>query len=144
MVAAPEQSAAAGSVSRALQGNLTLFAQLMGLGLALWGPLIVIMIWLSGNLADIRQDIADLDRRLTAQINELDARLTAQINELDARLTARINELDARLTAQIQAMDAKLNAIGDMTVVAFTDGEISSDELVVIWERANWIAEPAE
>ena len=70
--------------------------------------------------------------------------MTAQINELDTRLTAQINELDARLTAQIQAMDSKLSAIGDMTVVAFTDGEITSDELVTIWQRANMPAEQAE
>ena len=153
-------------LTKSLQDNMTLFVQLLALGVALWGPLIVIMIWMSGNFIDIRQDIADLDKRLTAQINELDTRLTAQINELDARLTAQINELDTRLTAQIneldarltaqiseldtrltaqiQAMDSKLSAIGDMTVVAFTDGEITSDELVTIWQRANMPAQPAE
>ena len=142
-------------LTKSLQDNMTLFVQLLALGVALWGPLIVIMIWMSGNFIDIRQDIAELDKRLTAQINELDARLTAQINELDVRLTAQINELDARLTAQIneldtrltaqiQAMDSKLSAIGDMTVVAFTDGEITSGELVTIWQRANMPAEQAE
>lgn len=164
-------------LTKSLQDNMTLFVQLLALGVALWGPLIVIMIWMSGNFIDIRQDIAELDKRLTAQINELDARLTAQINELDvrltaqineldvrltaqineldarltaqineldARLTAQINELDTRLTAQIQAMDSKLSAIGDMTVVAFTDGEITSGELVTIWQRANMPAEQAE
>lgn len=120
-------------LTKSLQDNMTLFVQLLALGAALWGPLIVIMIWMSGNFIDIRQDIADLDKRLTAQINELDARLTAQINELDARLTS-----------QIQAMDSKLSAIGDMTVVAFTDGEITSDELVTIWQRANMPAQQAE
>ena len=157
-------------LTKSLQDNMTLFVQLMALGVALWGPLIVIMIWMSGNFTDIRRDMADmekrltariteldtrltaqineldtrltaqineLDTRLTAQINELDTRLTAQINELDTRLTAQINELDTRLTAQIRAMDGKLTAIGDMTVVAFTDGEITSDELVTIWQRAN-------
>lgn len=102
------------SVVKILQDNLTLFVQLIGLGVALWGPLIVIMIWMSGNFADIRSDIADLD----------------------ARLTAQIQALDTRLTGQIQALDNKINAIGDMTVIAFTDGEISSEELVAIWERA--------
>lgn len=131
-------------LTKSLQDNLTLFVQLLALGVALWGPLIVIMIWMSGNFIDIRQDIAELDKRLTAQINELDTRLTAQINELDARLTAQINELDTRLTAQIQAMDSKLSAIGDMTVVAFTDGDITSDELVTIWQRANMPVDQAE
>ncbi len=147
MVAASEVDAVEtdrARLTKSLQDNMTLFVQLLALGAALWGPLIVIMIWMSGNFIDIRQDIADLDKRLTAQINELDTRLTAQINELDTRLTAQINELDARLTAQIQAMDSKLSAIGDMTVVAFTDGEITSDELVTIWQRANMPAEQAE
>jgi len=98
-----------------LQDNLTLFVQLIGLGVALWGPLIVIMIWMSGNFTDIRSDISDLDSKLTGQIQEL----------------------DTRLTGQIQALDNKINAIGDMTVIAFTDGEISSDELVAVWERAS-------
>ncbi len=136
MVAASEVDAVEtdrARLTKSLQDNMTLFVQLLALGAALWGPLIVIMIWMSGNFIDIRQDIADLDKRLTAQINELDARLTAQINELDTRLTA-----------QIQAMDSKLSAIGDMTVVAFTDGEITSDELVTIWQRANMPAEQAE
>ena len=158
MVAASEVDAVEtgrARLTKSLQDNMTLFVQLLALGAALWGPLIVIMIWMSGNFIDIRQDIADLDKRLTAQINELDTRLTAQINELDTRLTAQINELDTRLTAQIneldtrltaqiQAMDSKLSAIGDMTVVAFTDGEITSDELVTIWQRANMPAEQAE
>ncbi len=147
MVAASEVDAVEtdrARLTKSLQDNMTLFVQLLALGAALWGPLIVIMIWMSGNFIDIRQDIADLDKRLTAQINELDTRLTAQINELDARLTAQINELDTRLTAQIQAMDSKLSAIGDMTVVAFTDGEITSDELVTIWQRANMPPEQAE
>lgn len=102
------------SVKKALQDNLTLFVQLIGLGVALWGPLIVIMIWMSGNFTDIRSDISNLDSKLTGQIQEL----------------------DTRLSSQIQALDNKINAIGDMTVIAFTDGEISSDELVAIWERA--------
>ncbi|MCY3978120.1 MAG: hypothetical protein OXG23_08465 [Chloroflexi bacterium] len=114
------------SLVKALQDNLTLFVQLIGLGVALWGPLIVIMIWMSGNFTDIRSDISNLDSKLTRQIQELDTRLTGQIQELDTRLTG-----------QIQALDNKINAIGNMTVIAFTDGEISSDELVAIWERAS-------
>jgi len=125
------------SVKKALQDNLTLFVQLIGLGVALWGPLIVIMIWMSGNFTDIRSDISDLDSKLTGQIQELDTRLTGQIQELDTRLTGQIQELDTRLSNLIQALDNKINAIGDMTVIAFTDGEISSDELVAVWERAS-------
>ena len=144
---------------KALQDNLTLFVQLIGLGVALWGPLIVIMIWMSGNFTDIRSDISNLDSKLTGQIQELDTRLTGQIQALDTRLTGQIQALDTRLTGQIQALDTrltrqiqaldtrltrqiqaldnKINAIGDMTVIAFTDGEISSDELVAIWERTS-------
>ena len=128
---------------QAMQNNLTLFVQLIGLGVALWGPLIVIMIWMSGNFTDIRSDIADLDTRLTGQIQALDTRLTGQTQALDTRLTGQIQALDTRLTGQIQALDTrltgqtqaldnKLNAIGDMTAIAFTDGQIGSDELVAI------------
>ncbi len=145
IVASPMQETPKHSpnVAKALSANMTLFFQLLGLGVALWAPLIVIMIWMSGNFTEMRADIADLgieianlETRLTAQINELDSRLTAQINELDSRLTAQINELDSRLTARIDAVDAKIVAIGDMTVIAFTDGEITGDELAAIWKRA--------
>ncbi len=139
-----ETGPASVSAAKALQANMTLFIQLIGLGVALWGPLIVIMIWMSGNFADIRADLVDMEKRLTAQIQELDDRLSARIQELDDRLSARIQELDDRLSARIQelddridSVDNKLVAIGDMTVIAFTDGEITGDELAAIWERAS-------
>ena len=128
-----ETGPASVSAAKALQANMTLFIQLIGLGVALWGPLIVIMIWMSGNFADIRADLVDMEKRLTAQIQELDDRLSARIQELDDRLSARIQELDDR----IDSVDNKLVAIGDMTVIAFTDGEITGDELAAIWERAS-------
>ena len=89
------------SVNKALRDNLTLFVQLIGLGVALWGPLIVIMIWMSGNFTDIRSDISNLDSKLTGQIQELDTRLTGQIQELDARLSSQIQTLFTRLSGQI-------------------------------------------
>ena len=130
--------------------NMRLFIQLLAAGVVLWTPLIAVMIWFSGfiadtgeNFAEIRLAISDLrveilesESRLTEKITELDSRLTRQINELDSRLTRQINELDSRLTGQIQAMDAKLNAIGDMTLLAYNDGEIDSSELAMIWEQA--------
>ena len=96
---------------KAVSANMTMFIQLLGLGVALWAPPIAIMIWMSGNFTDMRADLADMETRLTARIQELDDR--------------------------IDSVDNKLVAIGDMTVIAFTDGEISSDELEAIWARAN-------
>ena len=107
---------------KAVSANMTMFIQLLGLGVALWAPLIAIMIWMSGNFTDIRADLVDMETRLTAQIRELDVRLSARIQDVDDR---------------IDSVDNKLVAIGDMTVIAFTDGEISSDELEAIWARAN-------
>ena len=129
--------------------------------MALWAPLIAIMIWMSGNffelqkqIADIRVEIAESEKRLSAQIQELDDRLSAQIQELDDRLSAQIQELDDRLSAQIQelddrlsaqiqelddrivAIDNKLNTIGTMTVLVYRDGEITPEELAAIWESA--------
>ena len=127
---------------------MPVYLQVVGLGVALWAPLLVMMSWMSSNFAEIRSDIAELrldmqamdsrlETRLTAQIQELDTRLTARIQELDSRLTAQIQELDSRLSGQILALDNKITAIGDMTVIAFTDGEISSAELAAIWDRAS-------
>lgn len=142
IVARPMQETgpASASAAKALQANMTLFIQLIGLGVALWAPLIAIMIWMSGNFAEMRADIAaisveiaKLESRISTQIQELDDRLSARIQELDDRLSARIQELDDR----IDSVDNKLVAIGDMTVIAYTDGEITGDELAAVWARAN-------
>lgn len=135
IVARPMQETgpASASAAKALQANMTLFIQLIGLGVALWAPLIVIMIWMSGNFAEMRADFAEV----SVEIARLEHKLTVQMQELDSRLTAQIQELDSRLTARIDALDAKINAIGDMTVIAYTDGEITGDELAAIWARAS-------
>ena len=48
----------------------------------------------------------------------------------------RIHDDITSIKADIVRLDNKINAIGDMTVVAFTDGEITGEELVLIWDRA--------
>lgn len=37
----------------------------------------------------------------------------------------------------IAQVDHKIDAIGDMTVLAFSDGEITGDELELIWGRVS-------
>ena len=48
----------------------------------------------------------------------------------------RIHDDITSMKADIVRLDNKINAIGDMTVVAFADGEITGEELVLIWDRA--------
>lgn len=48
----------------------------------------------------------------------------------------RIHDDITSIKADIVRLDNKINAIGDMTVVAFADGEITGEELVLIWDRA--------
>lgn len=48
----------------------------------------------------------------------------------------RIHDDITSIKADIVRLDNKINAIGDMTVVAFADGAITGEELVLIWDRA--------
>lgn len=120
------------SLAESFRANLALVGQVVALGVALWAPLIVIMIWMSDNMTGIRTEIADLRTELTAEIQALDDRLSTQMQESDDRLSMRIQALDDRIVA----VDNKINAIGQMTVFAFNDGEMSQEEIAAIWESA--------
>ena len=122
------------TAAKALSANMTMFIQLLGLGVALWAPLIVIMIWMSGNFTAYPVRLWQVWRPGSLRRFRIwMSRLSTRIQDLDDRLSARIQDLDDR----IDSVDNKLVAIGDMTVIAFTDGEISSDELEAIWARAS-------
>ena len=49
------------TAAKALSANMTMFIQLLGLGVALWAPLIVIMIWISGEFTAIRSDLVGME-----------------------------------------------------------------------------------
>ena len=85
--------------------------------MALWAPLIAIMIWMSGNFFELQKEIANV---------------RIEITESEKRVSAKIQELDDRIVA----LDNKFNTIGTMTVVAYRDGEITPDELAAMWESA--------
>ena len=126
-------------------------AQLVGLVIAVWGTLIVMMIWVSGIQASLLSEISDLSSDTNAQISDLKTDLSEQISDLKSDLTKQIDAVDDRLrdvefglTLKMNALDAKLNAIGDMTVIAFKDGNIDSAELSEIWDRARDTTIPAD
>ena len=48
-------------------------------------------------------------------------------------IDGRLDELDDR----IDDLQSKIDAIGNMTIVAYRNGEHTEAELVAIWERAN-------
>ena len=61
--------------------------------------------------------------------------LSGQFGRIHDDITGIQSEI-ASIKADIVGLDNKINAIGDMTVVAFADGEITGEELVLIWDRA--------
>ncbi|MDE2749139.1 MAG: hypothetical protein OXI34_09260 [Chloroflexota bacterium] len=75
---------------------------------------------IDSRFAQIDQRFAQIDQRF------------AQIDEKFARLEAKI---DAN-TQRIVEIESKLDRIADMTILAHGNGEITSDELALIWETA--------
>ena len=64
-----------------------------------------------------KDDLGDLEKRLSREIKTLDTkidtveeRLTAKINTVEERLTAKIDQVDERLTAKIDQVDERLSA----------------------------------
>lgn len=104
-----------------LSENMPVVVGLVGAIVAILTPIIAIMIWVSSMQADMVDRFAELEKHITTQIQESHSSLLDKIHSLDLR---------------IQTMDNKLNAIGDMTLVAFNDGEIDSGELATIWAQA--------
>jgi len=89
---------------------------------------------IDSRFAQIDQRFAQIDQRF-AQIDQRFAQIDqrfAQIDEKFARLEAKI---DAN-TQRIVEIESKLDRIADMTILAHGNGEITSDELALIWETA--------
>ncbi len=61
--------------------------------------------------------------------------LSGQFGRIHDDITSIQSDI-VSIRSDIVRLDNKINAIGDMTVVAFTDGEITGEELVLIWDRA--------
>ena len=82
---------------------------------------------LNSRLDSIDSRFAQIDQRFA----QIDQRF-AQIDEKFARLEAKI---DAN-TERILEIESKLDRIADMTILAHGNGEITSDELALIWDVA--------
>ena len=82
---------------------------------------------IDSRFAQIDQRFAQIDQRFA----QIDQRF-AQIDEKFARLEAKI---DAN-TERILEIESKLDRIADMTILAHGNGEITSDELALIWDVA--------
>ena len=64
-----------------------------------------------------KDDLGDLEKRLSREIKTLDTkintvedRLTAKIDQVDERLTAKIDQVDERLSAKIDHVEERLTA----------------------------------
>lgn len=65
-----------------------------------------------------KQDLRELEARLTGNMSELDARLTGEMRELEARLTGSMRELDARLTGQMHELEARITGTVHETIAS--------------------------
>ena len=82
---------------------------------------------------------------LNSRFDSIDSRF-AQIDQRFAQIDQRFAQIDekiARLETKIDAnsqkileIESKLDRIADMTILAHGNGEITSDELALIWETA--------
>ena len=65
---------------------------------------------LSREIKTLDTKIDTVEERLTAKINTVEERLTAKIDQVDERLTAKIDQVDERLTAKIDHVEERLTA----------------------------------
>ena len=65
---------------------------------------------LSREIKTLDTKIDTVEDRLTAKIDQVDERLTAKIDQVDERLSAKIDQVDERLTAKIDQVDERLTA----------------------------------
>ena len=55
-----------------------------------------------------RQDVRNLDKKLTGDMSDLDTKLTGEMSELDTKLTGDMSDLDTKLTGEITDLDGKV------------------------------------
>ena len=65
---------------------------------------------LSREIKTLDTKIDTVEDRLTAKIDQVDERLTAKIDQVDERLTAKIDQVNERLSAKIDQVDERLSA----------------------------------
>lgn len=57
----------------------------------------------------LHMDIADLDNKVSEQIEQLDIKFTEQIRQLDTKFTDQIQQLDTKFTNKFNELDAKFS-----------------------------------
>lgn len=75
---------------------------------------------------------------LNSRFDSIDSRF-AQIDQRFAQIDEKIARLETKIDANSQKIleiESKLDRIADMTILAHGNGEITSDELALIWETA--------
>ncbi|MDE2854653.1 MAG: hypothetical protein OXN88_10820 [Chloroflexota bacterium] len=75
---------------------------------------------------------------MNSRFDSIDSRF-AQIDQRFAQIDEKFARLEAKIDANTQRIveiESKLNRIADMTILAHGNGEITSDELALIWETA--------
>ena len=80
-----------------------------------------------GNINKNKEDIKNLDTKLTGDINNLDTKLTGNINNLDTKLTGDINNIDNRLKETEKWIDPDLKLVELYVPNDFTDLQSALD-----------------
>ena len=63
---------------------------------------------LAATAKDVRQELKDVEQRLTARINDVEQSLTTKIKDVEQSLTAKIKESEQGLTAKIDGSIAEV------------------------------------
>ena len=95
-----------------------------------WDSILILIVLLSTLLGIINPRFDSLESRfdsLESRFDSLDAKVDAN--------TIAITELDGKIDAVETKFDNKFNNLAEMMIVAHTNGNVTEEELVAIWER---------
>ena len=67
----------------------------------------------NAQIEQYRQDVRNLDKKLTGEMSDLDVKLTGEMSDLDGKLTGEMSDLDGRLTGEMSDLDGRLK--GEMS-----------------------------
>ncbi len=107
-----------------------------------WDSILILVVLLSTLLGIINPRFDAIDSRFDAIDSRFDA-MDSRFDALEAKVDANslaITALDGKIDALDTKFDNKFNNLANMMIVAHTNGDVTAEELVAIWER---VVEPS-
>ena len=90
---------------------------------------------LAATAKDVRQELKDVEQRLTARINDVEQSLTTKIKDVEQGLTAKIKDSEQGLTARIKDVEQGLTAKidGSIAEVKVQIAQVKGELVLVRW-----------